>query len=136
MSSKRDIVHLLLRGAEAGGITKADIERRAQELALIRTGATGYSDEDLERAARELLGDAQPAAMTEDVDAEVAASRDPSETRSIRGHQREPSPTPPEENTDPERLAIQGVEEAQHDQMVRAQDRDLREERKERRRER
>jgi hypothetical protein len=111
--------HLIIRGEEAGGITKADIERRARELALIRTGSEAYSEEDLLLAQRELFGEDTPAATTEDDEANVFITRDPAEPRGIPGQQRkEIAPEEGEENDDPERLAIQGVEEAQHDQMV------------------
>ncbi len=121
MAAKERNIHVLLRGAEAGGITKADIERRARELSLIRTGGEDYDETDLEAAARELLGERSPASMTEDAESNAALSRDPSEPRAVPGHQTpEESPDETEENTEPERLAIQGVEEAQHDQMVQA----------------
>jgi hypothetical protein len=113
-------IHVLLHGQEAGGITKADIERRARELALIRSGSEDYEESDLEAAAQELLGHRAPASTSEDAEAEDALSRDPSEPRVRRGHEVTSSTAEPEENTEPERLAIQGVEEAQHDQMVQA----------------
>jgi hypothetical protein len=121
--------HILLHGQEAGGITKADIERRARELALIRTGTEDYAESDLEAAARELLGHRSPASMTEDAAAEEALSRDPSEPRVRRGHEVTRDTAEPEENAEPERLAIQGVEEAQHDQMVQARRRERDEDR-------
>jgi hypothetical protein len=113
-------LRVLLRGVEAGGITRADIERRASELALIRTGREEFSDADLAAAARELAGEYTPAATTEDDNSETAVARDPGEPRSIPGHQVAENPATPDENTAPERLALQGVEEAQHDQMVAA----------------
>lgn len=114
--------HVILRGSEAGGITKADIERRAAELCLIREGHERYSDDDLRAAERELYGDTTPASAAEDADSDVFLSRDPSEPRGERGHQHaEVAPDEDEENEEPERLVIQGIEEAQHDLMVRAQ---------------
>lgn len=107
---------LTLDGLSAGGITKADIERRARELALIRTGGEDYSEEDLAAAARELLGARAPA-MVDDAVADAGLSRDPSEPPSDRGTMA-PTVEPPDENVAPERLALQGVEEAQHEQMV------------------
>ena len=133
MNENQKNIHVLLRGVEAGGITKADIERRARELALIRTGNEDYAESDLEAAARELLGARSPASATEDAESDVALSRDPSAPRVIRGHQVTHNTADPEENAEPERLAIQGVEEAQHDQMVQARQRDRRQRRSEQR---
>lgn len=113
--------HVIVRGAEAGGITKADIERRAAELCLIRSGHTHYSEADLQAAERELYGDTTPASTAEDARSEVFLSRDPAEPRGLPGHQSsEFAPDEDEENEEPERLVIQGIEEAQHDLMVQA----------------
>ena len=121
MKPKSRNTHVILRGAEAGGITKADIERRAAELCLIRDGHERYTDHDLRAAERELYGDTTPSSTAEDADSDVFLSRDPSEPRGTPGHQRdEISPDENEENEEPERLVIQGIEEAQHDLMVRA----------------
>jgi hypothetical protein len=125
MKRKSQNIRVLLRGEEAGGITKADIERRARERALIRDGTENYTEADLEAAARELFGGETPASMAEDAGSEVVLSRDPSEPRGDSGHQRdEVSPDEDEENEEPERLAIQGVAEAEHDTMVQARRRE------------
>ena len=121
MTPKSRNTHVIARGAEIGGITKADIERRAAELCLIRTGHEKYTDDDLRAAERELYGDNTPASTVEDADSEVFVTRDPSEPRGIPGHQQaQVAPDEDEENEEPERLVIQGIEEAQHDLMVRA----------------
>lgn len=121
MKRKSPNPHVLIRGEEAGGITKADIERRARERALIRNGTEYYSEADLEDAARELFGGETPASMVDDAESDIAATRDPAEPGGVRGHQRDDiAPDEDEENEEPERLAIQGVEEAEHDTMVQA----------------
>lgn len=121
MKMKPGNTRVLLRGATAGGITKADVERRARELALIRTGREDYNEADLEAAAVELLGDPSPATTGDDAVSEVAISRDLSEPRSVGGHQRVGNAGDPDENVEPERLVLQGADEAQHDLMVEAQ---------------
>jgi hypothetical protein len=120
MTAKPRNIHVLLRGAEAGGITRADIERRASELARIRDDRAEVTESDLITAARELLGENSPATMVEDQAAEVSVTRDPADVPVKTGHKAEEAPAPADENAEPERLAIQGVEEAQHDQMVEA----------------
>jgi hypothetical protein len=111
---------ILLHGAGTGGITDADIERRARELAAIdgRTGAEP-TKRDLARARRELAGTNLPATTGDDAESEISFSRDPSEPPTDRGHQ-----VPDDEGVDEqkavERLTEEGVEEAQHEQMLAA----------------
>lgn len=111
---------ILIHGAGRGGITEADIERRARELAAIdgRTGADPTVD-DLARARLELTGTDLPPTTGDDAEAEIGISRDPSEPPSNTGHQ-----VPDNEGTDEqkavERLTEEGVEEAQHEQMLAA----------------
>ncbi|HWA87644.1 MAG TPA: hypothetical protein VG710_15550 [Opitutus sp.] len=111
---------VLRHGHGAGTISKADIERRARELAAIdgRSGAK-ITNDDLARARAELAGRNLPATTSEDVEGTVGISRDPSEPPSDSGHAE-----PQREGNDPEksieRLALEGVEEAQHDQMLAA----------------
>jgi len=110
----------LLHGAEAGEITSAMIENRAREIALI-DGRAFTSTTDRRKAREELQGRALPDTTSDD-SASIARSlnRDPSDPVSVPGHQ---TPDHPNEGDDPdmiERLAIEGVEEAQHDQMLAA----------------
>jgi hypothetical protein len=113
-------VRLILRGRAAGGITQADVQRRARELSLLRTGSENYTAEDIEDAERELMIGRDPATMTDDAESSLSANRDPSDPLADRGEMNDRL-EPPDENAAPERLAVQGVEEAQHDQMVTAQ---------------
>jgi len=105
-----------LRGKGVGGFTKADLERRAQELALIdnRTEAT---DEDRTRARAEFLDRDLPDALNEDADTTRSLSRDPSDPLVDRGHQ-VPVYGLQDEDTELQKIALEGVEEAQHEQMV------------------
>jgi hypothetical protein len=110
--------HMIVRGRATGAITAADIERRARELALIRRGDERYNEEDLRRAERELMGDTDLPDVDDDENTPYAANRDPSEPISNHGFQHVMPGQEGDEQTAPERLAQQGVDEAQHDQMV------------------
>lgn len=110
---------MLLHGEAAGEITRSMIELRAQEIALIE-GRDTPTDEDRHLARQELQGGDLPDTTADDSPA-IARSlnRDPSEPISVPGHQ---APTFNEADDDnvSERLAIEGIEEAQHDQMLAA----------------
>jgi hypothetical protein len=110
---------ILLHGEETGEITHEMLEARAQEIALIG-GHDSPTAEDYRLARQELQGQDLPETTTEDSPAIACAlSRDPSEPISVPGHQ---APTSNEADDDDlnERLAIEGIEEAQHDQMLAA----------------
>jgi hypothetical protein len=111
---------ILVHGRGTGGIGSADIERRARELADIdgRSGAE-ITRADLARAEAELMGTALPPTTMEDDETDAAISRDPSEPISINGHEI-PLREGPDEEKAVERLALEGVEEAQHEQMLAA----------------
>lgn len=117
MKSSTSPGRILLNGGEAGPISAADVERRAHELARIRGVTHGYSATDLESARHELHGDTLPAGTTVDEEGDAGASRDPSEPLSQPGHQIINNPAPDEQEL-PEQLALEGVEEAQHEQML------------------
>ena len=111
---------IFIGGRGAGGVSKEDIERRARQLADIdgRSGP-GITDRDLARAEAELMGLVLPATSVEDEEADGAMTRDPSEPLSIKGHEI-PLREGPDEEKAVERLALEGVEEAQHEQMLAA----------------
>lgn len=117
---------ILVHGLGTGGISKNDIIRRARELVDIdgRAG-TDPTDEDLARARIELLGTDLPATTVEDEEARSGLSRDPSEPPSITGRET-PRLEGPDEEKAMERMALEGVEEAQHDQMLAARRRERR----------
>lgn len=105
-----------LRGKGVGGFTKSDLERRANELALI-DGRTEANDADRERARAEFLDQDLPDALNEDAETMRSMSRDPSDPMVDRGHQ-VPEYGVQDEETDLQKIALEGVEEAQHEQML------------------
>jgi hypothetical protein len=105
-----------VHGKGLGGFTKTDVERRATELALI-DGRTEPNEVDRERALAEFRDRDLPDAVTEDASSMQSLSRDPSDPLTDRGHQA-PEYGGDDENTALEHLALEGVEEAQHDQML------------------
>ena len=109
---------LEIHGEGVGGFTRADIERRAKELAEI-DNRVHVSNEDRDRARAEFLDRDLPPAMNEDADSMQSMSRDPSDPATDRGHQA-PEYVEDDEETSLQRLALEGVEEAQHDQMTAA----------------
>lgn len=117
---------LFVHGKGSGSIGRADIERRARELAAIdgRSGAD-ITNDDLARARAELLGLNLPDTLVEDEPLSTGISRDPSEPPSITGREA-PLREGPDEEKAVERLALEGVEEAQHEQMLAARRRERR----------
>jgi len=125
MSRPRRITHptrgkVLIRGMGTGGITGTDIERRARELAdLDGRDPAKYTQADLARARAELSGSGLPATTSDDAEGEYGLTRDPSEPPSDSGRQI-PDDEGPDEQKAAERLAEEGIEEAQHEQMLAA----------------
>lgn len=111
---------MLVHGKGTGGISRADIERRARELADIdgRSGAA-ITDDDIARARAELLGLTLPATKAAEDESTTGLTRDPSEPPSTSGHETRTLEGADEERA-VERLALEGVEEAQHEQMIAA----------------
>lgn len=107
-----------IHGRGVGGFTKADLERRARDLAEI-DDRLAITDQDRERARAEFLARDLPAAVNEDADTMQSMSRDPSDPATNRGQQA-PEYVESDEDTQLQRLALEGVEEAQHDQMTAA----------------
>jgi hypothetical protein len=105
-----------LRGKGVGAFTKADVERRALELALI-DGRTEATDEDRAAALAEFNDLHLPDAVNQDSESMQSMSRDPSDPIVDRGHQ-VPNYGGDDEKTALEQLALEGVEEAQHEQML------------------
>lgn len=110
---------ILLHGAEAGEITRDMIERRAHEIALIE-GRDSPSAEDRRVARQELEGRDLPDTSGDDSPSiALSLNRDPSDPISVPGHQT-PNYNEGDDDNMTERLAIEGIEEAQHDQMLAA----------------
>ena len=114
--SKDSTPKVELRGRGVGAFTKADVERRARELALI-DNRTEPTNED-RAAARAEFGDRHlPDGVNDDAESMQSMSRDPSDPMVDRGHQ-VPEYGGDDEKAALERLALEGVEEAQHEQML------------------
>lgn len=107
-----------LQGQGMGIPVAADLERRARELAQI-AGHASVSEEDREAARAEFTDHNLPDPVNADRDSTQSASRDPSDPVVERGHQT-PEYVEADEKANLEKLALEGVEEAQHDQMVSA----------------
>jgi hypothetical protein len=107
-----------LHGKGVGGFSQADIERRARELAVI-DNRTETTEEDRARAITEFRDRHLPDAVNEDAETMQSMSRDPSDPMANRGRQA-PTYGGDDEKADLEHLALEGVEEAQHDQMLQA----------------
>lgn len=109
----------IIHGAEAGEIDARTLEQRANEIALI-DGRDAVTDQDREQARKELQGLDLPETTAEDAPAiPLSLNRDPSDPISDSGHQ-VPNYNEADNDDVAERLAIEGLEEAQHDQMVAA----------------
>ena len=109
-------IEVLSRGI--GALGEADLERRARELALI-DGHAEPTPDDWDQARAELGGSVvepgEDDAMTDSL------SRDPSDPPANRGEQ-VPDIAEPDDDEEEvaERLVSEGVEEAEHDQMLAA----------------
>jgi hypothetical protein len=104
-----------LHGEGAGALSWQDAETRAKEIARIN-GRTRVTENDREQARDELRSQNLPPTTGEDAVAKRSVSRDPSDPPARRGRRtRTDSGADPQ--TDLERIVVEGVEEAQHDQM-------------------
>src|SRR5688572_1270189 len=115
-NSKNSTSKVELRGRGVGGFTTEDVERRALELALI-DNRTEPTNTDRAAARTEFRDHHLPAPVNEDAESTQSMSRDPSDPMVDRGHQ-VPSYGSDDEKAALERLALEGVEEAQHEQML------------------
>jgi hypothetical protein len=107
-----------LQGRGVSGFSEADVTRRARELAMIGDRAEP-TEEDRVRALAEFRDQHLPDTVNDDVDSMQSMSRDPSDPMVDRGR-RVPEHGVDDEKSALERLALEGVEEAQHEQMVQA----------------
>lgn len=109
---------ILLHDTGLGEPTDDAIMSRAREIAAIE-GRAEPTKEDVERGRAELRGTTLPVTGPDDVSSMESLTRDPSEPLAQRGRQ-VPNYDGPDEEVATERLVTEGVEEAQHDQMVAA----------------
>jgi hypothetical protein len=122
---------MIVHGRGTGDLTDDDVEKRAREIALIRgRPADQVSEADREDAWAELRGERLPEPSDSDGESRGALSRDPSEPVGIPGRQVATDEGESDE-ANVERLTQEGVEEAQHDQMLAARDRERRQSRHE-----
>ena len=94
-----------------------DVQQRAEEIASIEGHAP--SSEDREQAEHELAGDTLPPTTDDDAEGVGSLSRDPSEPASNPGRQIPDREDEGGQSTI-ERLVADGVNEAEHDQMLAA----------------
>lgn len=115
-SSKDHASKIEVGGEGVSGFSRADIERRARELALIEN-RTEPNEDDRARAVAEFRDHHLPDAVNDDAESMRSMSRDPSDPLTDRGRQA-PEYGGEDEKTALENLALEGVEEAQHEQML------------------
>ena len=121
---------ILLHGQGTGDLTDDVVEARARENAVIRgRSADRVGEEDRAEAWAELQGETLPDSTDSDGESAGAISRDPSEPVSVPGRH-VPNFEAEDESSAIERLTSEGVEEAQHDQMLAARQREHREDRR------
>jgi hypothetical protein len=116
MAKKTNTPKMEVHGKGVGVPADADIERRAREIALI-DNRIEISADDRARARAEYQDRDLPDTLNDDAESMQSLSRDPSDPMTDRGHQ-VPEYGADDEKAALERLALEGVEEAQHDQMV------------------
>jgi hypothetical protein len=120
---------VMLHGRGTGDLDDRDIEKRAREITIIRgRPADSVSDEDRAQALAELQGEMLPETAGTDSESRGALTRDPSEPASIPGKQTA-NLDGGDETEVIERLTNEGVEEAQHDQMLASRQREHRQDR-------
>jgi hypothetical protein len=95
---------------------RADLQKRAEEIALI-AGHAEPTTVDYDQARRELAGEAIPATSDVETRRRRTVPRDPSEPPGDAGEEN-PNQDPADEQMAAERLVLDGVEEAQHEQML------------------
>ena len=109
-------IELYSRGA--GPVSASDLEKRAREIALIE-GHPEPTPADRVQARRDLGGEV--AVPGEDAAMVDSLSRDPSDPPPNRGEQIPDQEEPDDdEEAQSERLVEEGVDEAEHDQMLAA----------------
>lgn len=121
MNSSPNFQGRILRyGYRSDDATDEMVETRARELALIDgRAADRTTDQDRALARDELAGRCVPETSLAFSDAVGELSADPSQPRGLRGTQT-PMRNDPEDQETAERLVLEGVDEAAHEQMLAA----------------
>lgn len=115
----RTVIH----GRPNGAISDAAIEQRARENAVIAgRDPNAISDADLDAARQELEGRQVPDTTSEDAQSIGSITRDPSNPPAFNDGAK-PNLSEANEQEELEHLVLDGVEEAQHDQMLAARQR-------------
>ncbi|MEO7415313.1 MAG: hypothetical protein ABIZ81_18365 [Opitutaceae bacterium] len=109
---------ILIHENGLGEMTEGEVTERALELALI-DGRSAATKEDRDRALAELRGKTLPPTSDSESSSMDSLSRDPSDPPANHGRQK-PNYEGADEKAALERLVAEGVEEAQHDQMLAA----------------
>jgi len=117
--NKEDKGRISQRGRGLGTVTKPMVRKRARELAVVSGRSEGQVlDSDVEQARRELTGQEQLNPQP------TAAEQLPEEQRwepvAESVGQQAPTIQPPDEQTAAAQLVEEGVQDAEHDQMVKA----------------
>lgn len=119
-STHPNFAKTVVHGRPASEITDDDVEQRARELAVIQGRNPDEITNDLRVQARdELLGHSAPDSTAQDDESIGRISRDPSNPPDIYAKQK-PNFSEPSEQDELEHMVLDGVEEAQHDQMLEA----------------
>lgn len=118
-----------LHGNGVGDLTLDDIERRAREIAVIQGRSPERATEEDRQRAWDELQNLSLSGLDDHGVSRGAISRDPSEPVSVPGRQ-VANQESEGDGSAIERLAYEGVEEAQHDQMLAARDREHRQNRR------
>lgn len=122
-TDKNPLAKTVVHGRPSSEISDADVEQRAREIAVINgRDPERLQPDDLAEARAELLGRADPATTAEDEQSIGTLSRDPSNPPAFHG-KAAPNFYEPNEQEELEHLVLDGVEEAQHDQMLEARKR-------------
>ncbi|HWA11428.1 MAG TPA: hypothetical protein VG838_18455 [Opitutaceae bacterium] len=109
---------LLVHATGTGVLGPKDVAARASEIAEIENHARPTVT-DRRRARGELAGRTVPPTSEVESRRTRTVSRDPSEPPGDRGQQKPEMPAPDEQMA-AERLVLEGVEEAEHEQMLAA----------------
>ncbi len=108
---------IMVHAHGVGEASTREVAERAQEIAGTE-GRPEATIDDREQAETELLGGGLPPLLEDDAETMDSLSRDPSDPPAHHGRQIPNQEVNDDENT--ERLVMEGVEEAQHDQMLSA----------------
>ena len=127
-STQRPLGKITVHGGGLGAPTPEQVEKRAREIALIdERDPNDYTDADWDQARRELLGEVIPPPPEEDERA-ARMQEEWEVTPDNLGRRVNRGGTQADEESVGEQLVTDGVEEANHDQMLEARREELEQE--------